>query len=72
MTLFSWAIVTTYESTNVSPMLVSSCKLDVPGIVVMACFGGILFAIFYRNLGSKCVTKPCGKCHGGLLNGLGM
>ena len=73
MTLFSWAMVTTYESTNASPMLVSSCELDVPGIVViMAYFGGILLAMFYRNLGSECVTKPYGKCHGRLLNRLGI
>ena len=46
MTLFSWAIVTTYESTNASPMLVSSCELNILGMVVIAAyFGGILFAI---------------------------
>ena len=72
MTLFSWAIVTTYESTDASPMLVLSCELDVPGVVVVACFSGILFAIFYRDRGSKCIIKPYGKCHGGLLNGLGI
>ena len=72
MTLFSWAIVTTCESTNASPMLVSPCELDVPGMVVMAYFGGILFTMFYCDRGSKCVIKPYGKCHGGLLNGLGM
>ena len=72
MMLFNWAIVTIYESTDVSPMLVLSCELDVLGIVVMACFGGILLAIFYRDLGSKCIIKPYGKCHGGLLNGLGI
>ena len=26
----------------------------------------------YRNLSSECITKPCGKCHGRLLNGLGI
>ena len=72
MTLFSWAMVTTCESTNASPMLVLSCELNVLGIVVMACFSGILSIIFYRDLGSKCVTKPYGKYHGGLLNGLGI
>ena len=60
MTLFSWAIVTTYESTDASPMLVLSCELDVPGVVIMACFGGILFTIFYRDLGSECVTSLMG------------
>ena len=73
MILFSWAMVTTYESTDALPMLVSSCKLDVPGVVViMACFGGILSVIFYHNLGSKYIIKPYGKCHSGLLNGLGI
>ena len=72
MMLFSWAIMTTCESTDASPMLVSPYELDVPGVVVVACFGGILFAMFYRDRGSEYMTKPCGKCHGGLLNGLGM
>ena len=53
-------------------MLVLSCKLNVPGVVIMAYFGGILFTIFYRDLGSKYMTKPYGKYHGGLLNGLGI
>ena len=72
MTLFSWAIVTTYESTDVSPILVSPCELDVLGIVIMAYFGGILFAIFYYDRSSEYMTKPYGKCHSGLLNGLGI
>ena len=72
MTLFSWAIVTIYESTNASPMLVLPCELNVPGVVIMAYFSGILFTIFYHNCGSKCVTKPYRKYHSRLLNGLGI
>ena len=72
MTLFSWAIVTTYESTDASPMLVLPCELNIPGVVIIAYFSSILFAIFYHNLSSKCITKPYRKCHGGLLNGLGI
>ena len=53
-------------------MLVLSCELDVPGVVVVAYFSGILFAVFYRNLSSKCVIKPYGKYHGRLLNRLGI
>ena len=69
----SWAIVTTYESTNASPILVLSCELDVLGIVVItACFGGMLLALFYHNLGSKYIIKPYGKYHGRLVNGLGI
>ena len=46
MTLFSWAIVTIYESTDASPILVSSYKLDILGVVVVAAyFGGILSII---------------------------
>ena len=60
MTLFSWAMVTTYESTNASPMLVLSCELDVPGVVIMAYFSSILLIIFYCNLGSKCVISLMG------------
>ena len=66
-------MVTMSESAVISAILVSPCELNIPGVVVVtAYFGGILLAIFYRNLGSECVMKPCGKCHGGLLNGLGM
>ena len=65
-------MVTTYESTNASPMLVSFCELNVPGVVIMAYFGSILFTIFYHDRGSEYMTKPYGKCHGGLLNGLGI
>ena len=57
MILFSWAIVTTHESSNASPMLVSPYKLDILGIVIAA-FGGIIIAIFYHNWGSKYMTKP--------------
>ena len=65
--------MTTYESTNASPMLVSSCELNILGIVViMAYFGGILLAIFYYNLSSKYITKPYRKYYGGLLNRLGI
>ena len=60
MTLFSWAIVTTCESTDASPMLVLSCELDVPGVVIMAYFSGILFAVFYRDLGSKYMISLVG------------
>ena len=49
--------MTTHESSDTSPMLVSSCELDVPGIVIMA-FGGILLTIFYYNLGSEYIIKP--------------
>jgi hypothetical protein len=49
-------MVTTHESSDASPMLVSPCELDVPGVVIAA-FGGILTAIFYCNLGSKYITK---------------
>ena len=72
MTLFSWAMVTTCESTNASPILVLSCELDVPGIIIVTYFGGMLLVIFYCNLGSECVTKPYGKCHSRLLNRLGI
>ena len=58
MILFSWAIVTTRESSDTSPMLVSPCELDVPGVVIMAYFSDILLAIFYYNLGSECIIKP--------------
>ena len=60
MTLFSWAIVTTCESTDASPMLVLSCELDVLGIVIMTYFSGILFAVSYYNLGSKYITSLIG------------
>ena len=73
ITLFSWAIVTIYKSTNALPMLVLSCELDVPGIVVIAaCFGGILSVISYYNLSSEYIIKSYRKCYGGLLNGLGI
>ena len=49
--------MTTHESSNASPMLVSLCELDVLGIVITA-FSGILLTIFYRNLGSEYITKP--------------
>ena len=53
-------------------MLVSSRELNIPGIVIMAYFGGILFTIFYCDCGSEYITKPYGKYHGRLLNGLGI
>ena len=51
-------MVITCESTNASPILVLSRELNVPGVVIMAYFGGILFTIFYRDQGSKYMTKP--------------
>ena len=65
-------MVTMSESAVVSAILVSSCELDAPIVVTAAYFSGILLIIFYRNLGSECVTKPYRRCYGGLLNGLGM
>ena len=53
-------MVTTCESTDASPMLVLFYKLNVPGVAVMAYFGGILLIIFYRDLGSECVTSLMG------------
>ena len=50
-------MVTISESINASPMLVSSREFDAPG-VVPAAFSGMLLIMFYRNLSSKCVTKP--------------
>ena len=46
MILFSWPIVTTHESSNTSLMLVSSCELNVLGVIVIAAyFGGMLLTI---------------------------
>ena len=51
--------MTTYKSTDALPILVSPCELDVLGVVVIAaCFGGILSAVFYCNRSSKYITKP--------------
>ena len=65
-------MVTTCESTDASPMLVLFCELDVPDVVIMAYFGGILLTISYHNLSSEYITKPYGKYHSGLLNRLGI
>ena len=51
-------MVTTHESSNASPMLVSPCELNVPGVVVIVAFSGILLIISYRNCGSEYITKP--------------
>ena len=59
MIFFSWAIVTTCESTDALPILVSPYELDVPGVVVVMAFGGILLILsFYCNYSSKYIIKP--------------
>jgi hypothetical protein len=58
MTLLNWPMVTISESAVVSAMLVSSCELNAPGVVVTAYFGGMLLIMFYHNLSSEYVTKP--------------
>ena len=50
-------MVTISESTVVSAMLVSSCELDAP-VVVIAAFSGILLITSYYNLSSEYVIKP--------------
>ena len=56
----------------VSP-LVPEVVAAVEGVVTGA-FGGILWTltVFYRDRGSDCVTEPCRKYYGGLVNGPGM
>ena len=40
--------------------------------VVTAALGGILLNFFYRNCGSKYITKPYRKYYGKLINRLGI
>ena len=54
----------------VSP-LVPKVITTVKGVVTSA-FGGMLFNFFYRNYGSKYVTKPYRKYYGGLVIRLGI
>ena len=70
--LFSWPMVTTYKSTNGSPIPVSPCKLNIPGIVVITTFSGIFVVVFYYNCSSKYIIKPYRKYYGRLVNGLGI
>ena len=40
--------------------------------VITSAFSNMLFDFLYYNCGSNCVTKPCRRYYGGLVNGLGI
>jgi len=59
----------------VSTILVSPPDLKVVAAVngvMVAAFSGILFNLLNRNYGSNCITEPCSKYYGRLINGLGV
>ena len=72
MIFFSQAIVTTHESSNTSPILVSLCKLNIPGIVVVMAFSGILLYYSYHNRGSEYMMKPYREYYSRLILRLGI
>jgi membrane protein DedA with SNARE-associated domain len=72
ITSLSLFMVTNYNLLLLlSSILVSSTKVNTPGVVIGAILGGILSAI-YRNYSSNYVTKPYRKYYSRLINGLGI